>query len=220
MVREEPGEGSSSPNVNPITITALRKRGTREETLGVSLSEGSSFFIPSEWACRFAAGTAVDEEALEEIRRADAYIRCKEWAAPFLAAKEESSGRLLQKMAARGYDRETGKAVLRELQALGFQDDARFAEQWLRSRMRKHPEAPGHLEAGLIRRGVEAAIAREAVAEAAGPEELRDMLRRCIDKFLPAGSSGEPSEKGVRRIMRRGFSYGAIKRNLTHDNDY
>jgi regulatory protein len=215
MDRKELEESSSSPNVN-LFITDLRKRGTREETVKVSLSDGSSFFIPSAWGERFRKGTPVGGEDLEEIRRTDLYIRCKEWAADFLASREESSGRLIRKMITRGYDRSTGLRVLGEMQDLGFQDDFRFAEQWLTSRMRKHPESRSHLEAGLVQRGVDRDLAHRAVFELVSTEDEEDMLRRCIRKFVPEGTAA--GEKDVRRILRRGFSYSAIKRNLVHDN--
>ena len=217
MDREELVESSSSQNVN-IFIADLRKRGAREETITVSLSEGSSFFIPSEWAEGLRKGDKLGEEELEGIRRIDSYIRCKEWAAGFLAAREESSGRLIQKMLTRGYDRETGTRVLQELQSLGFQDDRRFAEQWLISRMRRHPESRALLEAGLVRRGVGRDTAHQIISESVSEEDERQMLCRCMEKLIPAGT--EPDDKQIRRLVRRGFSYASIKRNLFHDNEY
>ena len=215
MDREEPEEGSSSQNVN-LFIAGLRKRGAREETVTVALSDGSSFFIPVDWIGDVKQGDPVGEEELEKIRSADSYIRCKEWAAGFLAAKEESSGRLLQKMSVRGYDRETAKKVLTELQDLGFQDDQRFSEQWLRSRMIKHPESRTLLEAGLVQRGVNREIACDAVSENVSDLDEQDMLCRCLEKIIPDPSAAD--EKQIRRLIRRGFSYNAIKKNLAHDN--
>ncbi len=217
MDREELVESSSSQNVN-LFIADLRNRGTRKETVSVSLSEGSSFFIPSAWAERFGEGVQLGERDLEEIRKADEYIRCREWAAAFLASREESSGRLLQKMIKRGYSRDTGREVIQELQQLGFQDDARFAEQWLRGRMESHPESRQYLEARLLQRGVSSCIASESVSQMVGQEEELLMLRRLIEKWIPDPS--EADEKQIRRIMNRGFSYSYIKRNLFNDNEY
>ena len=217
MDREELVESSSSQNVN-LFVADLRKRGTRKETVLVSLSEGSSFFIPSAWAERFGKGVHLGESDLEEIRRADEYIRCKEWGAAFLASREESSGRLLQKMIQRGYSRDTGREVIEELQQLGFQDDARFAEQWLRGRMKSHPESRRYLEARLVQRGVSRSIAGESVSGMVGQEEELYMLRLLIEKWIPDPSGAD--EKQIRRIMSRGFSYSFIKRNLFNDNEY
>ena len=215
MDREGPEEGSSSPNVNPY-IADVRRRGTREETVAVTLSEGSSFFMPSDWIDIFSKGTRLGEEDLQKIRSMDQYIRCKEWGAAYLASREESSGRLLQKMAQKGYDRALSQKVLEELQTLGFQDDLRFAGQWIRSRMRRHPESRSYMEAGLVQRGVERAAAHEAVCREVSDEEENAMLQRCIDKMIKPGQ--EQDEKALRRIMRRGFSYNRIKEILFHRN--
>jgi SOS response regulatory protein OraA/RecX len=216
MVRKEPEDGSSSQNVN-LFIADLRKRGSRKETVTVALSEGSSFFIPADWAERFAKGTGINEDELEEIRRIDCYIRCKEWAAGFLAVREESSGRLLQKMAVRGFDNDTGLRVINEMQALGFQDDIRYAELWLEGRMKKHPESRILLEAGLVQRGVDRDIARNCVQTMVDDAAEEEMLHRCIEKIIPRECPEK--DKLIRRLMRRGFSYSAIKRNLFHDNE-
>ncbi|OQY32485.1 MAG: hypothetical protein B6241_10830 [Spirochaetaceae bacterium 4572_59] len=216
MDREELVESSSSQNVN-IFIAALRKRGTREETIVVSLSEGSSFFIPVDWSDRYPKGYKLKDEDLEKIRRMDSLIRCREWAARFLASKEESSGRLIQKMALRGYEQETSRLVLKQMQDMGFQDDSRFAEQWLILRMKNHPESRACLAAGLSRRGVGREAAGKAIAEYVSSEAEHDMLLRCIRKLIPHPENAD--EKQIRRLVRRGFSYNSIKRNLTHDSD-
>ncbi len=215
MDRKEPEEGSSSPNVN-LHIADLRRRGTREETVAVTLSEGSSFFIPLEWSREFPKGTPLGEEQLERIQQADQYIRCREWGASFLASREESSGRLVLKMIQRGFDRETGLRVLAELQELGFQDDHRFAEQWIRSRCRRHPESRSHMEAGLVQRGVERDLARQVLREEVSEEDEQEMLVLYIEKVIPPGKT--PDEKVIRRIMRRGFSYNRIKDYLFRRN--
>ena len=215
MDRKEPEEGSSSPNVN-LHIADLRRRGTREETVAVTLSEGSSFFIPIEWSREFSKGTPLNEEELEKIQKADEHIRCREWGASFLASREESSGRLVQKMMQRGFTKETSLRVLEELQSLGFQNDHRFAEQWIRSRCRRHPESRSHMEAGLIQRGVEKDMARQVLLEEVSDQDEQEMLIRYIEKVIPPGK--DPDEKLIRRIMRRGFSYKCTKDYLFRRN--
>jgi len=182
----------------------------------VSLSDGSSFFIPLALGEGLFRGRELSEEELEGIRRADQRVRAREWAASFLAGKEESSGRLLLKMAAKGFDRDAARDVLDEMKRLGFQDDYRFSEQWLLSRLRRHPESRAYLQAGLMKRGVDRETAAEAVRELVSTEDEEDALARCLDK--ESRKTGMTPDKLVRRLTSRGFSYEAVKRVIKHGN--
>ncbi len=222
MDREEPEESSSSQNVN-LSIASLQKRSSGRETITVSLSDGSSFFIPLPLPEGWAAGYVLEEEEYQHLKEEDSYVRGKEWAASRLASREDSSGRMVQKLMQREYSSSVARRIVSDLTDLGFLDDARFAEIWIRERLRSHPEGPDALLAGLLNRGVPSGTAKEVIAESVTPDDVDWALERAIAKVsTPSVTTGEApeelSDKQIRTLMRRGFSYNSIKKKLNRDN--
>ncbi len=215
MDREELEESSSSQNVN-LSIASVQKRSSGRETVTVSLSDGSSFFMPLPVPDGWSAGYRLSEEELEHLREENSYVRGKEWAASRLASREDSSGRMAQKLMQREFSPAVTRRIISDLKDLGFLDDSRFAELWIRERLRSHPEGPDALLAGLMKRGVPPGTARETVSEQVMPEDVEIALEKAIRKI---SDSGELSDKQIRTLMRRGFSFNSIKKKLARDND-
>jgi regulatory protein len=215
MDREELVESSSSQNVK-LSITSLQKRGSGKETVTVSLSDGSSFFIPIDLNASWIPAYILSEEDLALIKEEDSYIRGKEWAASRLALREDSSGRMAQKLMQREYSPALARRIVAELSEMGFLDDERFASLWLRERMRSHPEGRDALFAGLMKRGVPSAIAGDCIADNVSDEDIEKGLDHLIEKLKSRNSLS--NEKLILRLQRRGYSYSSIKKKLDRDN--
>jgi regulatory protein len=215
MDREELVESSSSLNVN-ISIVSLQKRGNGKETVTVSLSDGSSFFMPLPVNPLWEQGWILTEEELDTLHQEDSYVRGKEWAASRLALREDSSGRMMQKLQIRGYSSENSRRIILDMIGLGFLDDRRFSEIWILDRLKVNPEGREALVAGLQKRGVSGEIAREMVYTLVSPEDEDDGLKRNIQKLKRLNLE---DEKLIQRLVRRGFSYSSIKNKLNRDID-
>ncbi|MDC7233554.1 MAG: regulatory protein RecX [Spirochaetales bacterium] len=215
MDRRELVESSSSQNVN-ISIASLQKRGSGKETVTVFLSEGSSFFMPLPLQESWVPGYLLNEDDLLFLKEEDAYVRGKEWAASRLALREDSSGRMAQKLLQREYPASVVRRIIDDLTGLGFLDDQRFASLWLRERIRSHPEGKESLTAGLQKRGVPSGIARSCVDEYVNDRDIDEGLQRLIDKLTSVPSVDR--DKLIRKLQRRGFSYSSIIKKLDRDN--
>jgi len=215
MDRRELVESSSSQNVN-ISIVSLQKRGSGKETVTVSLSDGSSFFMPLPLHENWGPGYELSEGEYAFLCEEDSYVRGKEWAASRLALREDSSGRMAQKLMQREYSPATAKRIVSYLCDAGFLDDERFSSLWLRERMRTHPEGRDALYAGLLKRGVPAGTARNCIDTDISDEDIDDALETLIAKLK--SRSPVSNEKLILRLQRRGFSYSSIKKKLSRDN--
>ena len=218
MDRREPEESSSSPSVN-LSIATVQKRGAGKETATVSLSDGSSFFMPLPLPGDWGAGWPLSEDDLGELMRGDAYVRFKEWAASRLAAREDSSGRMYQKLVKKECPPPIARMVVEEMKRLGFLDDRRFAELWVAERLKTRPEGRQALIAGLQQRGVGREIASEIVDREVDTDDEDEALERCIVKWRVRESEGSDRERLIRRLIRRGFSYSRIKNKLVRDRE-
>jgi len=216
MVSPEQGRSSSSPNVR---VSELKREGTDGSVLRVQLDDGSLFLLDASHpaALRLSAGLLLDAVLLEELESASEYFNCKRKALSLLARAEQCRWGLTAKLSKKGYSRDAVSASLDELASAGLLDDRRFAESWVRSRLRSRPEGPSRLRGGLMARGVDSSTARDAVKavfEELGDEDAEDTLHRAFEKL--SRRQGITEEKLIMALVRRGFRIGDI-RNLIRD---
>ncbi len=213
MDREAQGENSSSQNVN-LEVTDIR-RGAFGEVVSFGFSDGSSFFIHPEAAIEFSVrpGAGFSQDELHEILLRSAVFAARDKAVEYLAVREHSENELILKLRRKGYDSETALAAVDLLKKRGYLDDRRFAEMWIESRLKKHPEGRSSLLAGLARKGVDRAIAESVLEELLDEEQTEDALTRCIEKYLRTRS--KDPKKLINHLIRRGFRYNDIKRQMT-----
>ena len=212
MDREAQGENSSSQNVN-LEVTDIR-RGAQGETVSFGFSDGSSFFIHPEAAIEFSVrvGTVFSDTELKTILLRSAVFAARDKAVEYLARREHSANELILKLRKKGYDSETAREAVEICRERGYVDDRRFAEMWLESRMKKHPEGRSCLAAGLARKGVPRDIANEVLDDRLSDELQDDALSRTLSKYVRTRSA-EP-KKVVDHLLRRGFRYADIKRHM------
>ena len=134
----------------------------------------------------------------------------------FLARREHSRHELAGKLQDRfpEANRETIDAVLDQLAGENLQSDQRFAEEYLRMRMRR---GFGwlHIKADLQARGV----GQEIIASLSQPEEeWLAMAGRLIDSRLGGGGGLAPGSRDHQRLYRflqsRGFSAEIAHKSL------
>lgn len=136
-----------------------------------------------------------------------------------LVRREHSRPELLRKLEARGVDSEEAVAAVDQMQAAGWQDDARFAASLARSRA-TGGYGPLRIEAELGSHRLthsQIAAAFESLAadgEADWPQRARDLLERRYDV---GAFAADPAlrRKAVEFLLRRGFdgdtAYGAVR---------
>lgn len=163
---------------------------------------------PGEADCQASAGADLEAEAAHRVYQA-AYER----AVRYLAAREHSERELLNKLRARDVEGELACRVLGDLKSRNLQSDARFAEEFVRSRVGR-----GH---GPIR--IRQELARRGIAD----DLLEDVLTRSGEFWVRIAAQarekrfGEilPEERGdwnrqARFLAARGFPADLIYRVL------
>jgi len=127
-----------------------------------------------------------------------------------LARREHSARELKNKLARRGFDADENAAALERLQSRDFQNDARFGEMLVRSRIEGGYGARWII-AELRTHGIgeEDAAALVAAAEPDWPELIRRQLRRRYGG-KPAATMAELSKRTA-FLLRRGFDASTVK---------
>jgi len=141
----------------------------------------------------------------EEKNSVSAY----EKALTLLARREHSARELKSKLARKGLDATESASALADLQAKDFQNDARFGEMLVRSRIAQG-YGPRWIIAELKTHGIAEAKAR-ALIDAADPDWpalIRELVRRRY------GAKPENLAERVKRanfLLRRGFDAATVQ---------
>ena len=153
------------------------------------------------------------DSPLEEQRRA-----CRKQALDLLARREHSRLELRRKLLARSHVQDLVDEVLDWLRQERLLDEARFAEQFVRSRTGRG-QGPAKIRAQLLQRGVGDSLIDTALAEAECDwAALAAAARR---KRFGAASPGAYRERArqARFLKSRGFEYGQIQAALDLEGD-
>ena len=125
-----------------------------------------------------------------------------------LVRREHSRHELTRKLTARGVERDDAVAAVDKLEAAGWQDDSRFAESLVRSRI-----ATGY---GPIRIRAELgmhALDREAVGAALDTAEVdwNEIARDLVRRRFGAELNLERQRKAADWLLRRGFTGAQVR---------
>ncbi len=181
---EERGENSSSQKDN-LTIHSLDKRGAGGELVKVNLSDGSFFFVLNEVLITevLHQGDSLGFERISSLKEKSETLRAEKKALSLLARSSHSAGALRLKLLKRGFDSPVIDRILTDLTGKGYLSDRLFAEEWLRIRLRKHPEGRSLLIAGLLKRGVAREIAEQTVDSVFSLEVEWECARSLAEKL-------------------------------------
>jgi len=127
-----------------------------------------------------------------------------------LVRREHSRKELTRKLTARGVEQEAAVAAVDKMAAAGWQDDDRFAESLIRSRI-----AAGHgpvrirAELGMHALGREAVAAALEAVKVDWDEIARDLVRRRFGADV--ASNCERQRKAADWLLRRGFTGAQVR---------
>jgi regulatory protein len=131
-----------------------------------------------------------------------------------LERQPRTRAELARGMARRGVPEDAAAAVLDRFTDVGLIDDEAFAQAWVDSRHAGRGLGRRALSAELRRRGVDDAVAKEAVAPVSAEDEER-AARALVERRLRAMTS-VPYEAKIRRLVgmlaRKGFGQGLALR--------
>jgi regulatory protein len=208
-------EGDSSSPRDDVIIDSIESRGAvrgvgREKTR-IHLSDGSSFILLKEIVER-AALTESDKlsrQALQDLLEQSDQLEAEGKALDLITRSPHSRERLKLKLLKKDFSLSSVNRALDRMEELGYLDDARFAEEWLRMRIARHPEGRRSLLAGLLNRGINSSLAGELVNRIVTREVEEDCAKRLMEKHSVFGSL--PRDKLARRLSSRGFSPSVIR---------
>ena len=129
-------------------------------------------------------------------------------AVSLLAVREHTEKEIREKLRSRSFPSSEIEEAVSRLKREGYISEERFAEVFIRSRLRKLPEGKALLAMRLRERGCAEDTARKALSEAWEREDYLEPLISYIDELTR--KKGE--EKAYAALMHKGFSPTEVRR--------
>jgi regulatory protein len=144
---------------------------------------------------------------MSERPKPSAYDR----AVGLLARRPHFGSEIERKLRERDYGEEEIEDALKRLRDQGYLDDARLAREFAASRAARSGVGAARVRADLAKRGLDASVAREAIADAL-PEDDLAAAREAAARWQRGHRPNAPALG--RHLQRKGFSTRAIVRVL------
>lgn len=125
-----------------------------------------------------------------------------------LSAREHTEKELREKLSQRSFTESEIDEAIERVKREGFLSEERFAEIFIRSRLRKLPEGKAILSLRLKERGCPSSISRKALDDAWEREEYIEPLTR----YYEALSKKKGENGAVAALYRKGFTPSEIRR--------
>ena len=167
-------------------------------------------------------GEEVPEETVEKIRTEVILKRAKLRAMHLLEDMDRTEAALREKLRQGLYPEDAVEGAVRYVKSFGYLDDARYAENFVRSR--RDSKSRKEIQAMLLRKGITAEQI-EAAFEACYDEENGDGEKGAIQKILkkkrfsPEECDESEMQKIYAYLARKGFRYDTVRQVIQNYNE-
>ena len=200
------------PTISVMRIDALKNAPDRAGRYWVTFSDGSRLGLYRQTVEDFGLypGKELDEQELERLNVEAGKMSAKMRAVRIVSASSVSKRDLQQRLVRKGEDPEQAEAAVAWMEDLHLVDDRATAEQVVRSCIYKGYGLQRAKQA-LYEKQIPKAYWEEVLADYPDQtEKIVDFLRSRLD----ADSDEKQKKRAIDALIRRGHSYGTIKKAL------
>lgn len=195
-----------------MIITAVKR--DKNHTVKVELDCSQSVKIDLDYWNELCLreGDALSEEKLTEHIKESEYIRAKNRAMWFLDRADHSEKSLYEKIVKGGISATAAARAIARLKELGLLNDVRYATR-LAERMADSNISKRESYAKLLQKGIPKDIIKSVLEDTAFDEasQIEALIQK---KYRTKLTNNESLQKVYAALVRKGFSYGAVREAL------
>lgn len=129
-------------------------------------------------------------------------------AVSLLAIREHTANEIYKKLLDKGYRKEEAEEAISLLLSRGYISEERFAESFIRSRLKKNPEGKAILRMRLKEKGTPSEVIENALNDTWENELYLEPLKREYEDLCKK----KGAEKAIQKLYQKGFSISEIKK--------
>lgn len=197
-------------------VTRITEQKRRKNRRSVYLDGAFAFGCNVNVIARFRLreGIELSAEQVRQIEQGEIRQECLDDALRYLQSRLHSRSELRRKLLRREYGESVIDGVLDDLVRLGYVDDARFAKTRAMSAAEHRHYGRRRAFMELMRAGVDASVADDALEQVYSSHDSLDTARRLAEKQAPRLRKLDPAVARRRlagMLQRRGFEYEDVK---------
>lgn len=211
-------EDSSLANASRVSVTISERASHGVVTL--MTQGGSSFllrtaYLPSKFLLEgeLPESLSLSKEELSFFVQAGESYSAERYVCDCLARTEYSCFQLRQKLIKKKFSKEIAKNVVDYVSLRGWADDTRFADLWIKSRVKYHPEGKILLKAKLVEKGISSEIIKNTIDSFFSTINEDTILDKAIQKYIRSNPK-KSKEQLIASLQRKGFAPIKIKKKI------
>jgi len=200
-----------------MKITAIKQQERLKGRYSIYVDEKYAFSLSADalLAEKLVPGQEIDEQQLKGYKKLSADDKAYNLALAYIARRMRSVWELQDYFRRKKYEPELGAQILSKLEKLGFVDDEKFAEAWVRNRRILKPVSKRRLTQELRQKRVADEIIDHVLEEDVTEEQ--QVLRELVERKRKQ-SKYQDNLKLMQYLARQGFSYDDIKHVLSEED--
>ena len=157
-------------------------------------------------------GTQISEDELEQLIFTSDYLRAKSRAIWYLDRSDHTEKALYNKLLRAGFKPKPSSKVIARLKEVGLIDDLRYAENYANRLIESNVSKREALQK-LLLKGVPYDLAKSVLSDCEIDQETQ--IKNLLEKKYKTKLTAENGpQKVYAALVRKGFSYGAVKSAL------
>lgn len=185
----------------------------------ILLSSGEELLIDTDVCMEknLKAGDEADDEFIEKLKAESEFKRAKSRALWYLDRMDYTENALYQKLIRAGFDKKASAEVIAWCVEFGLVDDRRYAERFALRCSESNISKREALQK-MYGKGISFELAKE-VWEETQTDEQSQLASLIEKKYAYKLTTENGSQKVFAALIRKGFSYGAVKEALKKYNE-
>jgi regulatory protein len=199
-----------------LIISKIKRIRGKRGLYSVILDDGATLAV-SDWTigkCGLRAGDDLDGQTIEKIISTESETRAKNIAVNFLSYRIRSSKEIIDHLVKKRFARPCAEEVAHQLQSAGLVNDIKFAQAFVRDRLKRKPMGAALLRTQLLSKGMSSADADAVLADLLSPQNQQAAALQAAKRKIQTIRNSRrvtDEEKQKKRLLdfllRRGFSY-------------
>lgn len=200
-----------------MTITKIEVQKKRKDRYNIFVDGVFRFGLDEGVVARLGLyeKKEITETEIDRIEKEEVVAKAFNAAANFLKTRERSKKEIKDKLKTKEYPDIVIERVLEKLERLNIVNDNRFAEMFVRDRIKLKPKGKKVLSLELAQKGIDKNIIEEVLYELLNSDVELELAKRVLEKaekkYLGL-EERERKDKIIKYMMTRGFSYNTIEK--------
>lgn len=195
-----------------LNIKLIRKR---EQKFVIEMDDGTSIVLTAETILRnkIRRGQELTDTDIEKLLAEDEYINARTSASGYLTLRRVSEKQLRDYLLRKKFSRQTIQRVVSEMKEKGQLNDEKFAQLFVKDRMKLKPMGPLKLTMELKKHGIEDEIIESVMKPFFRIEAQKELALKLAKKKVNSIKGYEPlkrKQKLYNFLRQQGFEKGVI----------